>query len=140
MYKHFFCKLLFVALLASGAAACDDEVPATPTTPTTPVTETFSGTLSSSGAATHNFRATGAGTVTATLRTIGSDNTLVVGFSMGTWNGTACSIVLANDTATGNAVHNGTMTAAGDLCVRVYDVGNIAAGTAAPYSIEVVHP
>jgi hypothetical protein len=138
--NKFFCKLLFVTMLASGAAACDDEVPVLPTLPTNPVTETFSGTLSASGAATHNFRATGAGTVTATLRTIGSDNTLVVGFSMGTWNGTACAAVLANDAATGNAVHTGTMTGAGDLCVRLYDVGNIAAGTSAPYSIEVVHP
>jgi hypothetical protein len=140
MSRTFIPRLVLLASLAFGVAACDDEVPTTPTTPTDPVTETFSGSLTRNGAATHNFRATGAGTVTATLRTIGGDNTLVVGFSMGTWNGTACSIVLANDAATGNSFHTGSMTAAGDLCVRVYDVGNIAAGTTAAYSIEVVHP
>jgi hypothetical protein len=140
MYRQLAARLLLVAFLAAGVAACDDELPTTPTGPTDPVTETFAGTLSANGAATHNFRANGSGTVTATLRTIGPSNTLVVGFSMGTWTGTVCSVVLANDAATGNSFHTGTMSAAGDLCVRVYDVGNIASGSTANYSIEVVHP
>jgi hypothetical protein len=132
-------RLLLVALLAVPALACDDEVPTAPTPPTDPVTETFSGTVAPAGGATHNFSVGGTGTVTATLKAIGSDNALVVGFLLGTWNGTACSVVLRNDNATGDAVLTGTMTAAGNLCVSVYDVGNITAA-AAPYSIEVVHP
>jgi hypothetical protein len=63
-----------------------------------------------------------------------------VGFSLGNWNGTACSIVLANDAATAGAILTGVMTASGNLCVRVYDVGNIAAGAAAEYSVEISHP
>jgi hypothetical protein len=136
-------KLILIALLACGVAACDDEV--TPTGPTTPqtVTETFSGTIAPNGAATHNFAVGGSGSVVATLKTIGADNTLVVGLSLGQWStaNSTCSLVLTNDTATGNGTVSGTMTGAGNLCVRIADVaGNIAAGTTAAYSIEVVHP
>jgi hypothetical protein len=66
------------------------------------------------------------------------DNALVVGFSLGNWNGTACQIVLANDEATAGAILNGTVSAAGNLCLRVHDVGNIT--NRAAYTVEVVHP
>lgn len=123
-------------------AACDDD--ATPTTPTpaNPVTETFSGTVRASGAAVHNFSTLTGGAVTATLKAIGVDNALVVGFALGNWNTTAstCTIILANDAATGGAVLQGTISNTGALCVRVFDVGNIGASTPAAYSVEVVHP
>jgi hypothetical protein len=129
-------------LLAGLVAGCgDDATPSTPT-PTVPVTDTFTGTIAQNGARIHDFAVAPGGAVTATLRSIGTDNTLVVGYSLGTWNAAAssCSIVLANETATGGAVLTGTMSALGTLCVRIADVGNIAAGTTAAYSIEVVHP
>ncbi|MGH8638567.1 MAG: hypothetical protein ACREUZ_15630 [Burkholderiales bacterium] len=136
-------KLLGALLLSCALAGCDDE-PTTPTNPTpaNPVTDTFSGTVTQNGAGTHNFAVSTGGAVTATLKTIGTDNTLVVGLSLGNWNSTAssCSIVLANDAATGGAVLTGTMTASGTLCVRIYDVGNITGGSPASYSVEVVHP
>ena len=133
-------RLPGVLLLAFALAACDDST--TPTTPTDPtiVTETFTGTVTQNGASTHKFKTTAAGAVKATLKQIGADNTLVVGFALGTQVNEACNVVLANDLATGNAVLQGTMTAAGDLCVRIYDVGNVASGAAAAYSVEVVHP
>lgn len=134
--------LLGVLLLAGAVAACDDE-PATPTQPApVPVTDTFPGTVGSNDAKSHDFPIATSGTVTATLKTIGSDNTLVVGFNLGTWNTTtsSCTVVFANDAATAGAVLTGTMTNAGAGCVRIYDVGNIAASTSAAYSIEVVHP
>ncbi|MGH9373005.1 MAG: hypothetical protein ACRD15_15900 [Vicinamibacterales bacterium] len=136
-------KCLCALLLACALAGCDDQ-PDTPTNPTPPstVTDTFSGTVTQNGAGTHNFTVSTGGAVTATLKAIGTENTLVVGFSLGNWNSTAssCSIVLANDAATGGAVLTGTMTASGSLCVRIYDVGNITAGSPATYSVEVVHP
>jgi hypothetical protein len=131
---------LAILLLAVTAAACDDEIPTAPTPPATTVTETFSGTVTQSGSSTHQFAVATGGAVTATLKTIGSDNTLVVSFALGSWTGTACSVVLVNDAATGGAVLSGTMTAAGTLCARIGDVGNIAAGNTAAYTIEVVHP
>ena len=133
-------RVLAILILACAAAACDDDTATTPTTPTDPKTETFSGTVVQNGARTHNFDVGGTGTVTATLKSIGADNTLIVSFALGTWTGSACSVVLANDAATGGAVLSGTMTGIGTLCARVGDVGNIAAGPGASYTIEVVHP
>ena len=136
-------RLIAVALLILSCAvsACDDE-PA-PTTPTpVSVTDTFTGAVSQNSGQTHSFSTATSGRVTATLKSIGTDNALVVGFSLGTWSTTtsSCSIVLANDAATGGAVLTGTMSGAGSLCVRIYDVGNITAAAPAAYSVEVVHP
>jgi hypothetical protein len=133
-------RVVAILLLAGLAAGCDDEAPQTPTTPTVPVTVTFTGQVAQSGSVTHNFATTTSGAVTATLKSIGTDNSLVVSFALGTWTGSACSVVLANDAATGGAALTGTMTGAGTLCARIGDVGNIAAGQAVSYTIEVTHP
>jgi hypothetical protein len=78
--------------------------------------------------------------VKATLKAIGADNTLVVSFALGNWTAESCLIILANDKATGGAELKGTMTGTGDLCTRISDVGNLASGQTADYTIEVVHP
>jgi len=140
MLRVFNGRVFAMVLLACVAAGCDDTVQSTPITPTLPKTETFSGVVTQNGATTHNFDVGAAGAVTARLTTIGDDNTLVVSFALGTWTGSACSVVLANDAATGGAVLNGTMTGVGTLCTRVGDVGNVASGKGASYTIEVVHP
>ena len=136
-------RLLGLLLLTALVAACDDEnTPTTPTPTPDPVTRTFSGTVARNGAATHDFAVSGGGQVRATLQQIGPDSGLVAGFALGNWNATAssCSVVLSNDAATTGAVLQGTVTAAGTLCVRIFDVGNIPAGTPAPYTVQVVHP
>jgi hypothetical protein len=140
MLRVFNKRLFAIVLLACLAAACDDDITTTPIAPTLPRTETFTGVVTQNGAATHNFDVGASGSVTALLKTIGTDNTLVVSFALGTWTGTACSIVLANDGATGGAILNGTMTGIGTLCARVSDVGNLSSGAEVPYTIEVVHP
>ena len=140
MLRVFNNRLFAIVLLAGLAAACDDEITTTPITPTLPKTETFTGVVTQNGAATHNFEVGGGGAVTAVLKTIGADNSLVVSFALGTWTGSACSVILANDGATGGAILNGTMTGIGTLCTRVSDVGNVASGAQVPYTIEVVHP
>ena len=140
MLRVFNGRLFVIVLLACLAAACDDDVTTTPIAPTVPKTETFTGVVTQNGAATHNFDVGRGGAVVATLKSIGADNTLVVSFALGTWTGSACSIVLANDAATGGAVLNGTMTGIGTLCARVSDVGNVGSGQQAAYTIEVVHP
>jgi hypothetical protein len=143
MLRHSHRMLLAAGILALAlsAAACEDgSEPPTAPTPPNPVTETFTGSITREGASVQNFTASTGGTVTATLKTIGADNTLVVGFDLGNWTGTACSIVLAKTDATGGTVLNGTMTASGTLCFRVYDVGNVPANTQAAYSVEIIHP
>ena len=139
MLRAWTTRLLLVVLIGGAAAGCDDEPPTSPNTPSAPVTETFTGTIAQNGAQTHQFSTVSSGTVTATLKTLAPDNALAVGFSLGNWNGTACQIVLANDAATGGAVLTGTVSAAGSLCLRLHDVGNIT-NTPAAYTVEVVHP
>ena len=133
-------KLLAIVLLACAVVACDDDDVPTAPTPNPTVTETFGGMVGASGAVTHSFSVSASGTVRATLKTIGSDNTLVVSFALGNWFADSCSIVLANDAATGGAVLSGTMSGAGTLCARVGDVGNIPQGQTAQYIIEIEHP
>ncbi len=88
---------------------------------------------------THAFTTTTTGTVTATLTNMAPDSTLKIGLSMGTWNGATCAIVLANDQAVRTSVVTGTVsTLAGNLCVRIYDVGGISEPT--DYEVTVIHP
>jgi hypothetical protein len=131
--------LLVLALGAGPAVACNDSTtPTTPTDPTTTTTETFSGTITVNGAITHVFSVTQRGSVSATLTSVGPDATLTIGVSLGTWNGTTCQIILANDqTAVGSGAA-GTVSGVGNLCLRVYDVGKLTAP--ATYSVDVVHP
>lgn len=133
--------MLGVLLLALAAAACDDDV--APTTPTPdPTTVTFSGAVTPNGARTHEFATAAGGTVTATLTRVAGPEGATIGFSLGTWNAGAsrCSVVLANDEAAQGAVLSGTMSGIGDLCLRMYDAGSLAAGSAIEYTVEVVHP
>jgi len=141
MWSTWAARALLVGVVAVGVAACDDEVPNVPTGPSNPVTETFSGSVTQNGAQTHTFATASSGEVRATLKELAPDSALVVGFSLGNWNPTTsvCQIVLANDAATGGSLLAGSMSGIGNLCVRVYDVGNIAA-TPAAYTVEVVHP
>jgi hypothetical protein len=132
--------LLLVCVLS--AASCGSDTNTTSTTPTTPstptITETFSGTLTKNGAASHPFATASAGTVTATLTTVDPDSAIVLGFSLGTASANACQISLANDHATQGTSVIANVTGPGNLCVRIYDVGNLAQSES--YLIQVVHP
>jgi len=91
MRRSFVRCFVTLALLAAPLGACDDNT-ATPLTPTppAPTTETFAGTLSVNGAVTFPFVTASAGSVTATLKTLEPDATVIIGLALGTWNGTAC--------------------------------------------------
>jgi hypothetical protein len=134
-------KFVVLALpLALAGAGCQDGINTNfPTTPDpVPVTETFSGSLTINGAATHTFSTLATGTVTATLMSLGENPPSQVGLSLGTWAGSTCSLVLTNDKAVVTSVVTGTVTTlAGSLCVRIYDVGSLTASV--PYEIKVDH-
>ena len=129
----------FVLALSLSAAGCDNgPEPTTPTPPPT-VTDTFSGNLNLNGAATHSFTTAAAGTITATLTGINPAENNILGFSMGTWDGVTCRIVLANDFAVASSTLTGTTASPASLCIRVYDQGNLK-NDSVDYSVQVVHP
>jgi hypothetical protein len=131
--------LLLVPLLGAGCGDDDITTPTMPSeTPPANVTDTFTGSINRNGAATHLFVALRAGSVQATLTTVSPDPAVVLGLSLGTWNGSACAIVLANDRAAQGASILGSATATGNLCVRIYDVGNVT--DTVSYEVTVVHP
>ncbi len=135
--------LLLLGVLAMSGAACSDETisptTTTPTSTTTGATVTeppFTGTLRMNGAASYPFTATAGGTITATLTALsGGEN---IGLSIGTWTGSACQVVIANDNAAQASTISGTVTAAASLCVRVYDPGRLTAP--ANFTVTIVHP
>ena len=139
MSRSFCGRLLIVLGLAAGAAACgSSSTPTTPTTPTPTVTDTFNGTLNQNGATTFSFTAAASGSISATLATLAPDSTLKIGLSLGTWNGAACTIVIANDGATQGTAVGGNINSAGNYCVRVYDIGNVT--NPVTYTVTVTHP
>jgi len=130
-----FTLWLLVAIAAAGCSS--DSTTDTPTEPTPVlVTESFSGSLTVNGGQTHAFAVSRAGTVTAQIKTL-SDQAATIGLSLGTWNGAACQIVIANDAALVTQAVTGTAQATGQFCVRLYDVGKLT--EAVDYSVEVSH-
>jgi len=113
---------LTVGAVLLTAACSSNPTIITPTPPTTIVTEPpFVATLAPDQQAhTFTFAVGGAGTVTATLTSIAPDSNDVIGISLGTWNGSACQIVLPDDQATQNQSITAVLNSAGNLCVRAY--------------------
>ncbi|ODS57018.1 MAG: hypothetical protein ABS36_05825 [Acidobacteria bacterium SCN 69-37] len=61
----------------------------------------------------------------------------IVGLALGTWSGTTCTIVLANDITAQGGLVSGVVQGAGSLCARVYDVGRLEGP--ATFTIDVTH-
>ena len=110
-------------------------------TTTTVLTETFSGTLTRNSAYTHPFSVSDSGDVSVFLITSAdardANSSIPIGVSLGTWNGASCAIVIANDNVAPGSSITGRATAAGNLCVRVYDVGFVPA--ASTYELLIDH-
>ena len=129
--------VVVAALAAVTGVACGGAELLPPTTGTpVPLTEVFSGTLGRNGAVTHPFASQAGGSVTVTLQELEPDTT--IGLSLGTWNGTSCQIVIADDAAVRQSSIVGTVSGVGNLCVRVYDVGNLIEPVS--YTVSVFHP
>jgi hypothetical protein len=147
--RRLLVRVLMLIPVAGMASACGSNNSSSATTPIGPslptvLTETFSGTLTHNSAYTHPFSVTGAGSVTVFLISSanagnGADNQIPLGVSLGTWNGASCAIVIANDNVSPGSSITGTATAAGNLCVRVYDVGFVPSSSD-NYELLVDHP
>jgi hypothetical protein len=149
--RRSFVPFLLATVLATGSACNNSTGTTTTPTTTTPtsgfsVTETFTGTLTTNGAASYSFTVQSSGTVFVTLTTLTDsvDSTITppaAGLSLGTWNGTACAVQtgIFTDNAGAGAAIAGTVTGAGVLCARIYDPAS-RVGHALSYTITVTHP
>ena len=127
--------LLLAATMLAGCGS--DDTPEAPTQPTPiAITESFSETLTVNGARTHSFSVDRAGTVTAQLMSLSVQGT-TIGVSLGTFNGSACAILLSKTDAVLNSTVTGTAQSTGQFCVWVNDVGKLTGSV--DYTIEVTH-
>ena len=131
---------LFVLLaMTAGVAGCGSTT-TTPTssvttTNTTTITETYTGTVSVGGGTTFSFGVTALGTVTATYQSMTPASGATMGLALGIWNGASCQVIIANDNAVVNSTVIGQASAAGNLCVRAYDIGKLTATQTVTLSI-----
>jgi hypothetical protein len=141
--------LLLLAVLA--IAACDDSSSATSpsdtsssstTTVASPtVTELFAGRVPVGGSTFYSFTVVENGTVNVNLADVGGSNvpsTVWLGIGLGTPGGEDCTTTATINTASGSAVHLTGTYAPGVYCVRVWDIGNLAA--VAAFNVTIAHP
>jgi hypothetical protein len=133
--RHVFKRFSLAIGLASAIVACGSDNPASPSQPAT--TESFSGSLVTSGVQTHTFAA-GKGSVAITLVSL-SPSGIYVGIGFGTWDGTKCTVAAVNETVLPGGGLLGSVTSTSTVCIKVYDVGYIAAGTTYAYSVQALH-
>jgi hypothetical protein len=126
-------------------AACNSNTTTTPTTPTpvaVPTTESVTGELKTGTTDIHHFPV-GIGVVNAILTGLSPVSTTLIGTAYGLWDGANCNpvtptVVETNQMTVGTTL-TGTAIKSTDLCLRVYDVGNIPADTTYTYSFTVTH-
>jgi hypothetical protein len=114
----------------------------TTTATTTPVmtTETFSGTLGVGATTFYPFAVAQAGTVTATLVSIGGDEvpaTVEVRLGIGTQDDVGCNATMTSIVSSKSPIVS-TSEAAGSYCANITDVGNLFA--AATFDVTITHP
>jgi hypothetical protein len=142
-----------MGLLAAAALAfsgCDDSSTATSpsdtSTTTTTVaspttTELFAGRVTVGGSTFYSFTVAENGTVNVTLADVGGatvPSTVWLGLGIGTPSGEDCTTSATINTASGSAVHLTGTYAPGVYCVRVWDIGNLAA--VAAFNVTIAHP
>ena len=101
------------------------------------VTEEFSGTVEVGLSAVHPFPVPSRSTITVTLLTVGPLTTLAVGLGVGTWDGTNCTLVAAENNAREGSVLSGTVEP-NNYCAAVFDSGNLTQTIS--YTVRVQRP
>jgi hypothetical protein len=137
MYRRLMCAAaLSVTVMGAG---CGEDPQVTPIDPTpTEITEPpFTGTLTINGGVTKSFQSVQAGTVTAIIDSIQPTPTIAIGVSLGVWNGTSCEQKTFNDNAAVGSGVAALANGAGNLCARVYDVGQLTQPI--EFSITIKH-
>src|SRR5690606_16161785 len=122
-------RLLVLAAVAALATGCETTTTPPVGDPPTEINLTLTGTLTIAGAVTHRLTTTRATEINVRLQELEPVNTVTIGMGLGVWTGTSCDVLIADDEAIRNELLIGTGTAAGEFCVRVYDVGKLTEPT-----------
>jgi len=137
-----------IPVLAIGAYGCGGSSSSSNTSPTTPsaptYTDVFTGTLAAGatdyGSNNQNhFTIHQVGSLTATITKLSPLSTITVGLGLGVYDTSTqtCSLQLFADAAKLNIALSATVQATGELCVGLYDVGNITDST--DYEVSITH-
>lgn len=132
-------RLTFCSLVLSLAASACGGTTTTPTTPDPdPIVDTYQGNLNVNGGERHSFVTARAGDTIAVLTGL-TPTDAVVGIGLGSFNSSTgiCQVLLANDKATLGTRLTGRSDRAGNLCVRVFDAGDLTGPV--NYVIQVQH-
>ena len=108
-------------------------------------TDVFTGTVLQGGVDyggannANHFTVHAAGNITATITSLAPLSTITIGLGLGVYDAatSTCSLQLFGDAAKLNLALSASVASGGELCVGVYDVGNVQIST--DYQVTVVH-
>jgi hypothetical protein len=134
--RHFVTSFMLLAATTLTGCSSSSDQPDTPTQPSpVAIVETFNGSLNVNGARTHSFPVDRSGQVTALVKALPQSAT--IGVSLGTFNGSACAILISKTDSVLNSTVTGIAQSTGQFCVWLNDVGRLTEGV--DYTIEVTH-
>src|SRR5262245_50237971 len=128
---------------ACGGSSSSSSTSTAPT-PTT-FTETFNGTVGQGATdfgpadSPHHFTVHVPGNIDATLTDIQPLTTITMGVGLGVWDATSntCTLQLSSNAAKLNLTLSASVSVAGELCVGVFDVGNVS--DSVTYTVVINH-
>jgi hypothetical protein len=122
--------------LAAGACSSDTQVPPAPTVVPATITDTLTGTLSVGGTSAQPFTVVQTGRLTITLNSV--DPTAAVGIGIGSPSAGGCALVNSQSPVSpGSSVVMSGIALAGNLCVSVYDIGQLTGSVT--YTLTIFH-
>jgi hypothetical protein len=143
--RAFRVLVLVLPVVAALVSACGTPTEPTDTTlpsPTdglVPVTQTFNGTLVSGGSILHTFH-TMPGLVIVTLDSLDpAADAPLIGLGIGMWDGLSCQVVSLTAFGAPGSELIGTASIDSQVCVKVWDLGTLAADAALKYQVTAIH-
>jgi hypothetical protein len=143
MKAGIFSGIVMVILSAGcGGSSTTPSSTTTTTVPAAPTTsESFTGTLAVGGSIAYTFSVSQAGTVNATLLSIGGAGvpaTVQVRMAIGTPGDAGCSATTSSITKAGTAAQVSIAEQPGVYCASLADVGNLF--SPADFAVTIDHP
>ena len=131
-----------VALIGVAMSLACGSSPSTTAPSAATFTDTFSGTVLQGGSNKDQNHFTvhqAPGSISVTITKLAPLSTITIGLGLGVYDATnqVCNLQLLSDTAKLNLVLSANVSVAGELCVGLYDVGNIV--DSIDFEVSVTH-